>query len=277
MKEIRTCPVCLRKTNRKELLHQNDKRMICPVGHSFDLSSGGYVNLLPPSAKSHGDNKAMVQARRALLDSEIYRPFCDALTELAQKALPPHATLWDSGCGEGYYTAALAECRPDLTVYASDLSTSALTAAHRRCPGLLLTAASSYALPAQDQSVDCVVCLFAPEALEEFRRILTPDGLLLLGFPGKRHLFGLKEVLYSTPYENAPRDLHLDGFEPIAQREIHYTQSLNSPDQIRALFSMTPYAYRTNAEGKARLEQLERLTTELHFHVVMYKKASYLS
>lgn len=271
MKDIRICPVCLRKTKQQIPLVLEDRRMVCSCRHSFDVASGGYINLLPPSAKSHGDNKAMVQARRELLDSGIYKPFCDALTQLASAHLPQNAVVWDSGCGEGYYTAALAGCRDDLTVYASDLSTSALTAAHKRCPDLLLSAASAYALPASDHSVNGAVCFFAPEALDEFRRILTPGGLLFLGIPGKRHLFGLKEVLYPVPYENAPRDPALDGFELVDQREIHYTRTLSSGRQINALFSMTPYAYRTNPEGKARLDALDELTTELHFHVIVYK------
>lgn len=272
MKDIRICPVCLRKTKEQVPLVLADRRMVCQNRHSFDIAGGGYINLLPPSAKSHGDNKAMVQARRELLNSGIYAPFRDALTELAREHLPKNATLWDSGCGEGYYTAAVAGCRKDLTVYASDLSTSALAAAHKRSADLLLSAASSYALPAADGSVDGVICFFAPEAQEEFRRILAPDGLLFLGIPGKRHLYGLKEVLYPVPYENAPRDPRMDGFELIDQREIYYQRTLCSPEQISALFSMTPYAYRTNPQGKARLDVLESLTTELHFHVIVYKK-----
>lgn len=272
MNDIRICPVCLRKTKRQITLAVQDRRMVCPDGHSFDLSSGGYVNLLPPSAGKHGDNKAMVQARRTLLDSEIYRPFCHALTEEIAETLPQNSILWDSGCGEGYYTSAIAACRRDLTVYASDLSTAALTAAHRRSAALRLTAASSYALPAKDSSADAVVCLFAPEALEEFRRILRPGGILIMGIPGRRHLYGLKEVLYTTPYENAPRDPSLPGFELMRERELHYSRTLNTKEQIGNLFSMTPYAYRTNAEGKERLSKLENLTTELHFHLILYKK-----
>lgn len=273
MNDIRICPVCLRKSKEQVPLFLEDRRMVCQNRHSFDVAGGGYINLLPPSAKSHGDNKAMVQARRDLLSSGIYSPFCEALTDLAKMHLPQNAIVWDSGCGEGYYTAAVASCRRDLTVYASDLSTSALTAAHKRSADLRLSAASSYALPALDGSVNGVICLFAPEAQDEFRRILAPDGLLFLGIPGKRHLYGLKEVLYPIPYENAPRDPHIDGFELIEQREIHYQRTLTSPQQISALFSMTPYAYRTNPEGKARLDALESLTTELHFHVIVYKKA----
>lgn len=272
MNDIRICPVCLRKIKQQEPLTLTNRRMVCPFGHSFDLSAGGYVNLLPPSAGKHGDNKAMVQARRALLDSEIYRPLRDALTEQVADLLPLHSILLDSGCGEGYYTAALVQCRPDLTVYASDLSTAALTAAHRRSAALHLTAASSYALPVKDASTDAVVCLFAPEALEEFQRILRPDGWLIMGFPGRRHLYGLKEVLYTTPYENAPRDPALPGFELIREQELHYTRTLTASEQISCLFSMTPYAYRTNSQGKERLSRLDSLTTELHFHLIVYKK-----
>ncbi|MBQ8382927.1 MAG: methyltransferase domain-containing protein [Clostridia bacterium] len=271
MNEICICPVCRRKFGKQVRLVREAKRYICPQGHSFDISAKGYVNLLSPAAGAHGDNRDMVLARSRLLDSGIYAPFRDALVELLSD-LPADATVWDSGCGEGYYTSAAAKCADGITVYGSDLSTAALTAAHKRCPSLSLVAASSYALPAGDATCDALLCLFAPEAADEFLRILKPGGRLILGIPGKRHLFGLKELLYDTPYENAPHDPTLYGFTLIENREVKYDIRITDPALIRSLFEMTPYAYRTGAVGKQRLQTVEALNTELHFHLLHYRK-----
>lgn len=274
MNDIRICPTCKRKYAQQVPLIPTKQQLCCEKNHSFDLSAGGYVNLLPPSAGKHGDNKTMVTARRSLLDSGIYAPFRNALAETVTASLPRGAILWDSGCGEGYYTSALADPAYGYTVYGSDLSTAALISAHKRCGALRLTAASAYDLPAADGSVNGLICLFAPEALEEFSRILAPDGILILGIPGKRHLFGLKEVLYSVPYENSPRETSLTGFELLQNREIHYTAALEESAHIESLFAMTPYAYRTSSQGKARLAALQTLTTELHFHLLIYRKVN---
>ncbi|MBQ8289173.1 MAG: methyltransferase domain-containing protein [Clostridia bacterium] len=271
MKEICICPVCRRKFGKQVRLAREAKRLYCKEGHSFDISAKGYVNLLSPSAGSHGDNRDMVLARGRLLNSGIYAPFRDALVELLS-TLPAGATVWDSGCGEGYYTSAAAEYDGGFNVYGSDLSTIALSAAHKRCPSLSLVAASSYALPAGDSTCDALLCLFAPEAADEFLRILKPGGALILGIPGKRHLFGLKELLYDTPYENAPHDPSLTGFLLIENREIKYNVTIDDPTLIRSLFEMTPYAYRTGTVGRQRLQAVDTLHTELHFHLLHYQK-----
>ena len=272
MNDICICPVCSRKYGRQAPLMRESKRYLCSSGHSFDRSAKGYVNLLSPSAGAHGDNREMVASRSKLLNSGIYAPFRDALARMLY-ALPEGATVWDSGCGEGYYTAAAVDCNRNYTVYGSDLSTAALAAAYKRCPSLSLFAASSYALPAGDRTCDAVLCLFAPEATDEFLRILKPGGMLILGIPGKRHLFGLKEILYENPYENQPRTTEMPGFTLVENKEILYTASLDDSELIRSLFSMTPYAYRTGAEGKKRLQEAKTLETPLHFHLLCYRKA----
>ena len=62
------CPNC-----RKPLLEE-EKRWICPEGHSFDKAREGYVNLLFRHGGTHGDNREMVLARRKFLDSGHYLP-----------------------------------------------------------------------------------------------------------------------------------------------------------------------------------------------------------
>ena len=49
---------------------------------------------------------------------------------------------------------------------------------------------------------------------------------------------------------------------------------LETPEEIRALFEMTPYAHRTNKEGLERLRALERLETTIEFVIGVYHKST---
>ena len=57
-------------------------------------------------------------------------------------------------------------------------------------------------IPVEDQNFDFATLLFAPFQEAELVRILKPSGRLFLVVPGKRHLFGLKQAVYDSPYEN---------------------------------------------------------------------------
>lgn len=258
-------------------LARDGKRLVCAAGHSYDLARQGYVNLLPPGRRAHGDNRAMIEARHRFLDSDIYAPLRDrACGMLAQYALPCRRLL-DVGCGEGYYTEAFyrAVCQSNgqpTEVVGIDLSRDALIFAARRCPDLHLAAASCYALPLADRSVDCITCFFAPDAAAEFDRVLSPGGLLLLAFPGRRHLWELKEILYDTPYENDVHDTARRGYSIVAEQTVEYRHALSSPEQIRALYEMTPYCYRTPAAGRARLDARTSLSVTCAFELVLYRK-----
>ena len=77
----------------------------CPLGHSYDRAKEGYYNLLLSSAGGvHGDNREMVQARRAFLDTGAYLPLARRVAELASEHTPDGGLLLDCGCGEGFYT-----------------------------------------------------------------------------------------------------------------------------------------------------------------------------
>ena len=100
------CPVCGGALDREE------RRYVCPSGHGFDLAKEGYVNLLPANrmhSKTPGDDKEMAAARTRFLDGGWYRPLRDMLCKLVDRYGGEAPALLDAGCGEGYYTAALAE------------------------------------------------------------------------------------------------------------------------------------------------------------------------
>lgn len=274
---ILICPVCRRKHHTEVGLFPDaqGRSWSCRERHSFDMASAGYLNLLPPSGKrTHGDNKEMILARRALLDSRLYQPLRDSLTQLTARLTEPNTVIWDSGCGEGYYTAEVARIGKSIgqTVYGSDLSKEALKSAAKRSSDLRLITASSYDLPAASESCDALLCLFAPQATDEFRRILKPKGIIIQAVPGERHLFGLKQAIYDRPYENTVNREAPKGFESAECIELKQTVTLTDPSLIESLFMMTPYAYRTNIEGGQKVRSLTELTTELHFDLFVYRK-----
>ena len=93
-----------------------------------------------------------------------------------------------------------------------------------------------------------------------------------MAIPDKRHLFGLKKILYEHPYENKPEGTELSGFRLLSEERIAYPLVLDSQDKISGLFRMTPYAYRTPPEAKARLAALTSLECEAEFIVLCYEK-----
>ena len=129
----------------------------------------------------------------------------------------------------------------------------------------------SFAAPVRDGWADLLLNIFSPFAQAEFARMLAPGGALLYAVPTARHLFGLKEVLYRTPYENEVRDIAYPGFAFAEAAEV--TGAVTVPgSQLQNLFAMTPYFWNTPADGAARLAGLESLTTEIGFRFLVYRR-----
>lgn len=249
----------------------------CPLGHSYDRAKEGYYNLLLSSAGGvHGDNREMVMARRAFLDTGAYMPLARRVAELAAEHTPDGGLLLDCGCGEGFYTHIINEIAKNanktLHIHGFDISKAAVRLAAKRDRDLSLAVASSYDLPIADSTFDTATNVFSPLALEETLRVLRAGGVFIMAIPAERHLFGLKSVLYDTPYLNEVASDELAGLELVSRERIAYELNLDTPEKIRSLFMMTPYAYRTPASGRARLEALTALTTEIEFYLFTYKK-----
>ena len=263
------CPVC------RLPLAENNRRLVCEGGHSFDISKSGYCNLLRSAKKStHGDNKEMIRARRDFLSLGYYAFLADAVASAVDTVFSEGATLLDAGCGEGYYTESVLAKIKDKSPHAIgvDISKDACEAAKKRLQSLTVITASLYDLPIESASVDTLLLLFSPLAKEEIARVLKKGGYFVTAFPEKRHLFGLKRVLYDTPYENTPMPLALDGYRLLSEKLVETTAVIEGQNAIQSLFMMTPYYYRTRPEDKARLSGLSSLETEISFRLAVYQK-----
>ncbi len=269
------CPLC------SAPLCREGNVLRCPAGHSFDLAREGYAHLLPPNrkhSKAPGDDREMVAARSAFLDKGYYLPLRAALEEqaLGLTGADSAPVVVDSGCGEGWYTAgvfhALAGAGREPRIAGVDISKFALRRAARRLPQGQFAVASAYRLPLPDGCAHLLLDIFSPLAAAEFARVLRPGGHFLYVVPSARHLWQMKQVLYPQPYENPVKVEQYPGFAYLGAVPVRYSIALDDPADILALFRMTPYAWKTPREGVERLEQLDRLETEIGFDLHLYQR-----
>lgn len=271
------CPIC------HAPLQTDGNTLRCPARHCFDIAAEGYCHLVPSSkmhAKIPGDSRDMVASRRRFLSAGFYEIFSDAINISAMQILNnnSHPVILDAGCGEGYYTARLGSFlrSKGLSPKAAgfDISKFAVKAAAKQDKQTEYAVASSFDIPAADHTFDFMLNVFAPIVPAEFARVLRPSGGLLIAVPSPRHLFGLKKVLYDTPYENETIDTAYDGFTFLERIPVRGELFTEDPQQIQALFMMTPYYWKTPVSGCERLKQCTALSTEIGFDLLIYRRTA---
>ena len=174
-------------------LVRDNKRVVCPRGHSFDVARSGYINLLQPQdrrSKHPGDTAAVVQARRRLHDRGITEPLLLAIAEML------HATcndiVLDAGCGDGVYLGTLAR-EVGFDAHGIDISIPAIDSAARRYPKCQwIVANADRFIPYADHSFSIVLSITARMNAVEFRRVLRNDGRLLVVIPATDDLIELR-------------------------------------------------------------------------------------
>ena len=268
------CPLC-----GGALVGQAGGSLRCGKNHCFDRAKEGYWHLLPVQGKHSklpGDSKEMVAARRAFLQAGYYQAFGDALARLTLRQQGGEALhVLDAGCGEGWYdrtllAAARSQNRP-VELAGFDISKEAVRLAAKAEKEARYAVASSFHQPVADGWADVVWNIFSPMAREEFLRVLRPGGVVLYAVPGPRHLFGMKQALYRTPYENTEQEICYEGFVQIDRLRVEDVITVPA-DMLENLFAMTPYYWNTPADGAARLRQLPQLTTEICFDFLVLQK-----
>ena len=267
------CPVCGEPLTREEHVYR------CPNRHSFDIAREGYTYLLPPNQKhsaAPGDDKGMAAARREFLSKGYYAPLLNTLCNEILARSGPEATILDAGCGEGYYTAGIYQAltaagrRPRMA--GTDISKAILRYAARREKGVEFAVASSFHLPLSDGAADVLLDCFSPLALEEFRRVVRPGGAFLYVVPAADHLWQLKEVLYDTPYPNPDETIPYEGFQLLEVVPVETMLHIENPEDLQALFQMTPYCWKTPKAGVERLRALSQLEVRAGFRIHVFRR-----
>ena len=249
------CPIC------GEKLNMEGKRYACPDHHSFDIARQGYVHLLPVQQKhslNPGDTREQVLSRREFLEAGHYAPIADALIQAA-KELGISGQILDVGCGEGYYSAQLADAL-NAPLTGLDISKEAVRCAAAKYKGKQWLCATAAHIPVEDESVSLLTSLFALTLHEEFHRVLKPGGHYFQVLAAEDHLLGLKSIIYDRlNFKEKNTVPELPGFELVKSVPIRFSFTVEG-QQVQNLFSMTPHVFRIGKEGAERLRSTQCLT-----------------
>jgi 23S rRNA (guanine745-N1)-methyltransferase len=197
-----------------------------------------------------------VAARRRLLDAGYGESLLRGLLEEIDP--PQGAAVLDVGCGEGYYLGSLARERA-IQAHGIDLSAAAVDLAARRYPqATWIVGNADRFLPYTTGSFDWVLSIDARLSPSEMRRVLKPEGRLLVAVPGADDLGELREAVLGERVlkdrlERAVSLLAEAGFAMEARSSVRDSVELG-PAEIRDALTAT---YRGGRESRrARIEAL---------------------
>jgi 23S rRNA (guanine745-N1)-methyltransferase len=238
------------------------------------------VNLLAASekrSKDPGDGKEMVRARRDFLNAGHYQPIADTLVKLVEPFLRDDSAIVDAGCGEGYYLqqvmqSAMATKLSSLAIVGFDISKWAVQLAAKRLSATWLVA-SNRNIPIADHGADVLLSIFGFPAYSSFRRVLQPEGALILVNAGPRHLVELREIIYPQINESVSSELEQaqeGGFTLLNTQSLTFQTKPLQQSQVSQLLSMTPHFFRATQAGREQAQALNdfSVTVDVNFHVL---------
>jgi 23S rRNA (guanine745-N1)-methyltransferase len=262
-------------------LHCHGSAWRCASGHSFDIASQGYTNLLPVQHKRSrdpGDSKEMIAARRRFLTAGFYQPIATAVSRAVLADLPVDAcrSCLDAGCGEGYYLRELAVAVPDkqtLSLLGLDISKWAVLSAAKQDRQPTWVVGSNAHLPVLSGTLDRVLCMFGFPVYAEFARVLKPGGRLVQVDAGPDHLRELREIIYPSLKPERLTDLQTPaGFSRLPTETLRFSIELTGAEQIADLLTMTPHLYRASAEGRAAAAALTALSLGVDARLTCFER-----
>ena len=253
---ILICPKCKTKLNKI------DNSFKCENNHSFDISRDGYVNLLmsQKSGDKRGDSRESAKARHSFLNKGYY----SCLKNEISKRM--NGTVLDICCGDGYYDTYSG------TLYGFDISKEMVRLAKKSNKNGNYFVANLSDIPIESESIDTAIHLFAPFNEKEFGRVLKKDGILYSVIPGENHLWEIKQIVYDVPYKNDEKAPDTSLFNLVSRTKVTDKVVIGEND-VKELFSMTPYFYRTSQENKARLNGIGEIELTVDFVILEYRKA----
>ena len=228
------------------------KALRCPAGHTFDVARQGYASLLTGHpAPVPGDTAAMVAAREAFLAGGHFALITSALAA-AVGARAEGGCAVDLGAGTGHHLAGVLEARPGLMGIAADISGYALRRAARAHPRAGAIRCDAWRpLPFRSSSADVVLNVFAPRNGGEIRRVLDPDGVLVVVVPTERHLRELATAVGEIRVDPRKAD-RLDAalgpyLTPVSSQRHETTLALTQEEAVTAV-AMGPAAWHADAD-----------------------------
>ncbi|HET8774477.1 MAG TPA: methyltransferase domain-containing protein [Thermoanaerobaculia bacterium] len=255
--------------NCRAPLVRDERRYVCANSHSFDVARSGYVNLLQPQdrrSRTPGDTAEAVAARRRFY--ERGDPLLDAIV----RAFPASGTMLDVGCGEGSHLDGFRRAY-GVEAWGVDISVPAIELAartYRECS--FVVANADRFLPFADGSFDAVASITARMNAEEMRRVLRPEGALLVAIPGAQDLVELREAVQGERVERDRVERTVAEFA--AWFTLERSETLRHVARLDrgAIAEVMASSYRgLRTRERERLEQLDALDVTLARDALLFR------
>ena len=239
----------------------------CANRHRVNVNRKGCLNVLSAQVDSCYDAD-LFAARRRVFDAGCYNRVVSAIEAM----LPGEDhRLLDAGCGDGWYLNALLTRHDRWCGAGVDISRDAILQATNLPCTALWVVGDLRRLPFKDGSFTAVLDVLTPANYDEFRRVLTPDGLLIKVYPGSSYLKELRAARGLPPYEEGQVDAYLREKASIVN-ECRVTVTHTVSDALwRDFVWMTPLMQDLSAEEKNTIAAKNAGTVTVDLHVAACK------
>jgi 23S rRNA (guanine745-N1)-methyltransferase len=269
------CPYC-----KNSLNDSGEKTYTCENNHSFDIAKQGYLNLLPVNqkkSKDPGDNQMMIAARRNFLELGFYDPLIESIKNLITDKLTfvtKDITVFDAGCGEGYYSEKALNNLTGLEtkIMGTDISKYAVKNAANKYKNNFYFVSSIYNLPIANTSTDLILSIFSPIMAEEFKRILSKQGYVIIVSPASNHLREIAELIYDTfrPHTTNIVEKMTAVFKHDITKRTTFKIDVKSAEALLSLLKMTPYYWSTGIERLENITNKNELSVTCDFNIDVF-------
>lgn len=252
------CPTC------HQMMHAQEKALVCLEGHRFDVSKKGTLYFLNHQVKTDYDRE-MFEHRRKLIVHGMYQPLVDLLQPFCQ-----NQRILDVGCGEGSFLQQLNEQATILPSVGFDISKEGIYLASDYGENVFWCVADLTNLPFQEDRFTTILNIFSPSNYQEFQRVLVDGGQLIKVVPRSGYLKELRAAFYPEDekkqhYSNqAVVEKFQETFRESERQTLTYVFDIPESCQL-SLLEMSPLEWGVSMEIKGKLQKkpLKRITIDL--------------
>lgn len=254
------------------------KSLVCTRNHTFDFAKQGYVNMLNRSINSQYDKELFTARQKMIMDSHLFTPLHKKITEIILENIAPRKKemiIFDAGCGEGsHLQRILEECgNENIVGIGLDIAKEGIIMAARNYKNSIWLVGDLANTPMADASCDVIINILSPANYSEFKRMLSPNGIVIKVVPRDHYLKQLREVLFDDSnkktYQNDDIVSHFNSnFRLLNMQNLKFTAEI-SENEFMNLLQMTPLAWNLS---KKKIKRISEITIDLDILVGINKR-----
>ncbi|WP_339230314.1 putative RNA methyltransferase [Oceanobacillus sp. FSL K6-2867] len=237
---------------------------VCSENHTFDFAKQGYINMLTHPVTSQYSKELFEARQRIITNSSLFTALHDTIAQVInQQTQTPTVPLMiaDLGCGEGSHLQAILDnsIHSEIAGVGIDLSKEGIAMAAKSYDTSTWLVADLAKSPLAYRTFSVILNILSPANYREFKRIITPDGLVIKVVPGPNYLRELREIMTEKTEHRNHETVHLfkQHFDLCEVLRVQDTAVLQQ-ESLYDLVRMTPLTWAANP---AQIEQFCKQST----------------